>query len=417
MMVCDHAQLPLTLYVHVPFCLSKCPYCDFRSMALASVPEQRYLKAVIRELTLRRQQLSHDRRPLHAIFFGGGTPSLFKAATIAGFLEQILALWPVSTTCEITLEANPESATLEKMRDWRQMGINRLSLGIQAFDPLRLQLLERPHDLPSARRAIRQARRVGFDNLNLDLIYATPGHTLQIWEKELQEAMAWEPQHLSCYALSIEPGTPFFQRSQTSSWNAVGETMETALFRQTWRMLPQGGWFPYEISNFARLLPQASSSSSLEGWANSASKLVCLHNRNYWSFGDYLGVGAAAHSKLSTVTKCEATRDAMIQVWRHVNPDTPEAYMTVVEAGGSPLQTVQTSSEEAGRECLLMGLRHDQGVRRTLYQCLTGKDLLSHQARNLALLAEAGLLSIDSQRVRLTEKGILLADAITVKLL
>lgn len=405
---------PLTLYLHTPFCLRKCPYCDFGSSVLATVPEERYLKSVKRELVLRRQQLANDKRPLIAIFLGGGTPSLLKTATIAGFLEQILALWPVEATCEITLEANPESVTLEKMRDWRKMGINRLSLGIQAFNPARLQFLQRPHDLHAGRRAIRQARQAGFDNLNLDLIYATPGHTPRAWHKELAEAMAWGPQHLSCYQLSIEPGTPFFQRSQDPSWVPVDEEMEVTLFQQTWETLAQGGWSGYEISNFAQSIPQSSNTSPRGRWVNGTLKFACRHNLNYWSFGDYLGIGCGAHGKFSTIMDSHR----IIQVWRSFNPKTPETYMATMETEGAIRQAMQSSSaKEAGRECLLMGLRHDGGVQRTLYQHLTGEDLVQCRAKSVTHLVEAGYLTVGPERLCLTKKGIPLADAIILALL
>lgn len=404
---------PLTLYLHIPFCRRKCPYCDFQSCAPKTLPEQPYLEAVGRELALRRQQWADDNRPLHAIFIGGGTPSLLKAATIAGFLERILALWPVATPCEITLEANPESATLEKMRDWRKMGINRLSLGIQALDTVRLQFLERPHDLPSGRRAIRHARQAGFDNLNLDLIYATPGHTPETWGKELAEAMTWEPQHLSCYQLSIEPGTPFFRRSQEPSWSPVGETLETRLFQQTWETLEQGGWSAYETSNFARSTSAPSVPWPPEAWGAEETAFACRHNRNYWSFGDYFGIGCGAHGKFSSL----ATDDGALRVQRSLNPNTPEAYRAALAQNDPPLGYTHLSPSEAGQECLLMGLRHDGGVQRALYQRLTGTDLVHARAESLAHLTDAGFLTIDSERVRLTRKGTPLADAITLALL
>ena len=387
---------PLTLYLHIPFCVHKCPYCDFHSTVQETIPERRYLAAVGQELTLRRQQLANDSRPLQSLFLGGGTPSLLEPATMAGFLEHIMARWPLSTSCEITLEANPESATLEKMRDWRQMGINRLSLGIQAFDQERLQFLERVHTLETSRRAIRQARQAGFDNLNLDLIYATPGHTPELWGKELTEAMAWEPQHLSCYQLSIEPSTPFFQRSQDPAWVSLPETTEIALFHQTRQTLAKGGWSSYETSNFAKTMA-----------------FSCRHNRNYWSFGDYLGIGCGAHGKLSTVMD----DTGRIGIERSLNPKTPETYMATLERDGCALQTLPISAAEAGQEYLLMGLRHDQGVQHALYQRLTGEVLLTSRAKSIGHLADAGFLSVDSYGIRLTEKGIPLADAITLALL
>ncbi|MBF0462456.1 MAG: radical SAM family heme chaperone HemW [Magnetococcales bacterium] len=386
---------PLTLYLHIPFCVRKCPYCDFRSSAVAVIPEQAYLSAVKRELTWRRHQLADDPRPLQAIFIGGGTPSRLTAATMAALLDHIRALWPLVADCEITLEANPESATPDKMRDWHRMGIQRLSLGIQAFDAARLRFLERSHDLETARRAIRQAIQVGFAALNLDLIYATPGQTLAGWARELAEAMAWAPRHLSCYALTIEPGTPFFRRRQQSAWLALSEAEEVALFRQTRSQLAQGGWVAYETSNFAQ-----------PGFA-------CRHNGNYWSFGDYVGIGTAAHGKWT---------DAAGQIWRSENPATVEAYLAILATGGDApphplLRRHRVTPTEAGRECLLMGLRQAVGVERALYQRLTGVDLVHRHAARLAQWQAAGLIQVDDWRVRLTEQGVLLTDTILLELL
>lgn len=381
---------------------------------MAVIPEERYLKAVKRELLLRRQQLHADTRPLISIFFGGGTPSLLATTSIAGFLEQILELWPVTATCEITLEANPESATLEKMYAWREMGINRLSLGIQAFEQTRLQFLQRPHDLKSARRAIRQARQAGFTNINLDLIYATPGHTPDAWAKELAEALAWQPQHLSCYQLSIEPGTTFFQRSQDPDWMPMAEAMETTLFQQTRETLAQNGWSAYEISNFTALRQVATTNPSRQEQGSPKTlEFACRHNRNYWSFGDYLGIGSGAHGKLST----SGGKDATLQVWRSVNPRATEAYMASMETAGLQLPTIKVSATEAGRECLLMGLRHNEGVQLNLYRQLTGSNLLQCRAQSVKQLLAAGYLIADPERLILTEKGTLLADAITLELL
>ena len=387
---------PLTLYLHIPFCRRKCPYCDFHSSAMTRLPEGQYLAAVQRELHLRRRQWADDPRPLSAIFIGGGTPSLLASQTMAGLLEAILALWPVVADCEITLEANPESASLAKMRDWRQMGIQRLSLGVQAFDAARLHFLERPHTLATARQAIHHAVQVGFAAFNLDLIYATPGQTPEGWAGELTEAMTWHPHHLSCYPLAIEPGTPFFGRHQKGDWLAVGEEVEAVLFQQTRAQLAGGGWVAYETSNFAQ-----------PGFA-------CRHNVNYWSFGDYLGIGCAAHGKWT---------DATGRIWRTRNPATVESYMALLAreaTDGEPhplLHHQPVSSTEAGRECLLMGLRQAVGVELALYQQLTGLDLVERHATRIGHWQEAGWVQVERDRLRLTDQGMPLLDSILLALL
>lgn len=380
----------LTLYVHIPYCLRKCPYCDFCSSAVTEIPEARYLAALQRELRLRRQRWVDDPRPLTAIFFGGGTPSLLASATIAGILEEIFTLWPRVADCEITLEANPESANREKMRDWKEMGINRLSLGIQALDEARLHFLERPHTLERARDAIDQAIGVGFDAFNLDLIYATPGQTPAGWERELAEAMRWHPHHLSCYPLTIEPGTPFYKRHQEKAWSPVTEKRERILFQQTRRQLAEGGWLPYETSNFAK-----------PGFS-------CRHNCNYWTFGDYIGVGCGAHGKWT---------DGVGQIWRSENPTNATRYMDMAEDGATDPHHPLAASHlvtpvEAGREMMLMGLRHEAGVDLALYQRLTGESLTARHAARIASFQEAGFVRMVDQRLCLTEQGVLLTDAI-----
>ncbi|MEO5363798.1 MAG: radical SAM family heme chaperone HemW [Magnetococcus sp. DMHC-8] len=386
---------PLTLYLHVPFCRRKCPYCDFHSRGTAVVPEARYLAAVRQELQWRRRQWAADVRPLSAIYVGGGTPSLLTSATIAGLLEAIVALWPVTTDCEITLEANPESASLAKMRDWRQMGIRRLSLGVQALDGVRLQFLERPHDLEAARCAIRHALQVDFATVNLDLIYATPGQTPAAWERELAEAMAWQPHHFSCYQLTVEPGTPFAGRSHAAGWQLPDEETAVVLFRQTREQLARGGWQAYETSSFAR------------------PGCLCRHNTNYWSFGDYLGIGCAAHGKWT---------DGAGRIWRSRNPEGVTAYMTALEHGAATgpapawLSWQPVTPVEAGREVLLMGLRHAAGVDRRLYQRLTGMDLVQQHAVRFGQWQEAGWLRVAPQRVCLTDQGMLLLDTLLLAL-
>ncbi len=387
---------PLTLYLHIPYCLHKCPYCDFASSAVTPIPEQRYLTALQRELQWRRQQLADDPRPLATIFLGGGTPSLFSSATIETTLATISRLWPLENDCEITLEANPESASPQKMREWQQMGINRLSLGIQALDAERLHFLERPHTLEQARQAIAHLKQTGFARFNLDLIYATPGQTAAAWEKELTEAMAWEPHHLSCYQLTLEPGTPFFQRQQGGAWQPMTEEDESRLFQQTRQQLTAGGWQPYETSNFAK------------------PGHHCRHNCNYWSFGDYLGVGAAAHGKWT---------DDLGRIWRSENPASATHYMTLMEK--EPPDDTQhpilhhrlITPTEAGRELLLMGLRQQAGVDLTLYQQITGESLEQCRAIPIAHLLEAGFIQRTEQRLTLTEQGIILTDAILSRLI
>ncbi|MBF0183608.1 MAG: radical SAM family heme chaperone HemW [Magnetococcales bacterium] len=390
-----YLNLPLTLYIHIPFCQHKCPYCDFRSEVMPVWPEAEYMAALQRELAWRCQQLADDRRPLHALFIGGGTPSLLAAESVAALLDGVQKRWQLAEGCEITLEANPESASLDKMRAWRQMGINRLSLGVQAFDQARLSWLERPHDLATARQAIRHAQQLDFTSVNVDLIYATPGHTEQQWQQELAEAMEWGVQHLSCYALTVERGTPLHRRWQQQLWSPLDEEQESRLFCQTRTQLQQGGWHGYEISNFAR-----------EGHR-------CRHNCNYWAYGDYLGVGLAAHGKWMAADG---------SLLRSCNHGALSAYLAALADDTLPEQqhpfgqTQTLSPQEVGQEMILLGLRYDGGVERRLYRQLTGSDLVEQQRALLTLWQEAGWVEWNEQRVRLTEQGYLRTDALISRL-
>ncbi|WP_130471603.1 radical SAM family heme chaperone HemW [Candidatus Magnetaquicoccus inordinatus] len=385
----------LTLYIHIPFCQQKCPYCDFRSEVLQPWPEEEYVLAVQKELFWRRQQLAEDRRPLQAIFFGGGTPSLLAPRYIEALLSCVYSLWPVAEGCEITLEANPESAGLEKMRAWRQLGITRLSLGIQALDEQRLTWLQRPHNVATARQAIAHAQQVAFPAVSIDLIYATPEQTVAAWQRELDEAMGWGLQHLSCYTLTVEKGTPLYRGLQQALWAPVGEEREEQLFVQTRAQLAAGGWPGYEISNYAR-----------EG-------MRCRHNCNYWAYGDYLGVGTAAHGKWSRV---DGGRE------RTQNPPTVAGYLAamagdpVQEAAHPFWQTQLLTAEEVGQEIILLGLRYSEGVNRALYRQVTGLDLLHRQSVPLSHWREAGWIAWDTERVYLTEAGLLRADALISRL-
>lgn len=381
---------PLSIYIHVPYCVRKCPYCDFYSTE-GSVAEKPYLEAIIKELGYWRHQLQDDSRPIHSIFFGGGTPSLLQGESIGLLLEHVRTLWPLDPSCEISLESNPESCTPEKLDQWLEHGVNRLSLGIQAFAQQRLITLQRPHTLVEARESIKQARQAGFNNLNLDLIYATHDHTLDQWQKELAEAMAWQPQHLSCYCLTIEQSTPFGDRHQQGTLTTLDEDAELSLFTTTRKILEAGGWQAYEISNFAK------------------PGFECRHNLNYWHSGDYLGIGPAAHGRLSILN------NSTLQTIRHTNRATH--YFEKQQNNGSSLLATHTSSPtEAGNEALLMGLRLKEGVNRQTYKALCGFDLLTQHQQILKIYQEDGLLNITPDHVHLTEKATPLLDAILSRL-
>ena len=309
------AQLPpLALYVHIPWCVKKCPYCDFNShQAKESVPEKAYVEALISDLEQSLPEVWGRR--VASVFFGGGTPSLFSAAAIETLISAFRARLSLTAGCEITLEANPGTFEAEKFRGYRDAGVTRLSIGIQSFDPRHLAALGRIHDDREARRAIEIARE-HFDNINLDLMYALPGQTLADALADVDAALAAEVSHLSFYHLTIEPNTHFHRHPPVLPDEDASAAMQDAVAGA----LAQGGYAHYETS----------------AWARPGRE--CRHNLNYWRFGDYLGIGAGAHSKVSFPDR----------VTRSVRWKQPREYLERA-AGGRPVQ----ESHEVGREDLV----------------------------------------------------------------
>ncbi|MBF0447583.1 MAG: radical SAM family heme chaperone HemW [Magnetococcales bacterium] len=386
---------PLSLYIHVPFCVRKCPYCDFHSTVHQKIPEAAYIEAVKTELTYWRLRLAEDGRSLHSIFFGGGTPSLLQGESIGTILAQVRHLWPLEPECEITLESNPESCTEQKLSQWLDQGVNRVSLGIQAFDERRLKMLDRPHSLGEARQAIHLCRQSPLASLNLDLIFATPGQTLHSWRAELLQACSWRPDHLSCYNLTFEENTPFERQKQAGTMAPLDEDNELELFQATRHTLEKEGFLPYEFSNFSK-----------PGHA-------CRHNLNYWRSGDYLGVGPAAHGRLTQPTTGK-DHPTDIQILRTINPRS--GYEKGWHNKTPPFSERLCTPEETGIDLLIMGLRLQEGMSRELYQQLTGQDLLTKHRKEIEHCQKAGLLTVDEKRIQLTTKGIPLADAILARL-
>lgn len=372
-------KVALSLYIHVPFCIRKCPYCDFYSKPGRLIDESRYLKALIGELTQYRTLLTDDTRNLSSIFFGGGTPSLLSGDTVQKILAAVGKEWNLTPGCEITLEANPESCTQKKIELWQLAGINRISLGVQAVDDARLRLLERPHTVAMARQVIHWLS--GWPRLNVDLIYATPGHTLAGWRDELSEVLDWGILHMSCYALTLEPGTPFYSAGLVMP----DEDLAIEFFAFTRKFLTSHGVLPYEISNFAKTGHE------------------CRHNVNGWEYGDYLGIGPGAHGKW---TRPDGT------IFRSENPRDLEHYFTYFNS-----QPRLVSSEEARQECLMMGLRLTRGMSRKRFFQISGWDLAEGRKETIKTIERKKLIKVDAKRIRMTKKGMLLADTVMLELL
>ena len=265
-----------SLYVHIPYCQAKCPYCDFNSYAASVWPEEEYVAALCAEMAHYAELDSWRGGEIQTIFFGGGTPSLFAARSIGRLLEAAAARWVVAAGAEITIESNPGTVDVDKLRSFRSAGINRVSFGVQSFHAHHLAALGRIHSADEARAAIRAARAGGFENVNLDLIFALPNQTLDEWESDLREGITLGTDHFSAYNLTYEEGTPFHAWRAQGKLSQLDDAVEESMFSRAQEILSAAGYVHYEISNYAR-----------PGYE-------CRHNLNYWRSGAYLGVGARA---------------------------------------------------------------------------------------------------------------------------
>jgi putative oxygen-independent coproporphyrinogen III oxidase len=364
---------PLSLYIHVPWCVRKCPYCDFNShQREGELPEADYVQALLADL---REDLAHAQdRELHSIFIGGGTPSLFSAKAYDTLLTECDKLLPFATGIEITLEANPGTAEQDRFSGFRAAGINRLSIGVQSFDAARLQQLGRIHDGSEALRAADFARKAGFDNFNLDLMFGLPGQTTAQALDDLQTAIGCAPTHLSWYQLTIEPNTEFFRRPPVLPHDdAIAEMQEAGM-----ALLERHGFRRYEISAYSQSHRQA------------------RHNLNYWEFGDYLGIGAGAHGKLSLPEKQEILRTRKTRM--------PAHYLDPARAFTAESKSVPR--EELPLEFMMNALRLSAGVPTASYTARTGLPLASINEA-LASLRQRGLLTPDDNRIQPTPTGLL----------
>ena len=372
---------PLSLYVHLPWCARKCPYCDFNSHeARGEVPEAAYVDALLSDLAMEMPLVWG--RTLSSVFVGGGTPSLFSADALDRLLSGVRALTGLAPDVEVTLEANPGTVERGRFADYRAIGINRLSIGVQSLDDEKLRVLGRIHSADEARRAVAEARAAGFDDLNLDLMYALPGQDLAGAMRDVEGALALEPTHLSCYELTLEPNTRFakFPPANLPDDDARFDMQEAILAR-----LSRAGFERYEISAFAR--PGKRS----------------VHNLNYWLFGDYLGIGAGAHAKLSFADSGEIRRR-----WKVKHPTRYlETAGTPASVGGDDAIPV----EDTALEFMMNALRLVDGFERPLFDERTGVPLLAWR-RAIDGAVEDGLLESDGRRVRATARGFDLLNAL-----
>ncbi|GIV56002.1 MAG: hypothetical protein AA908_01220 [Chlorobi bacterium NICIL-2] len=372
------------LYVHIPFCQHKCSYCDFYSVVSLEAME-RFTETIVKEIRLWAQQEQLD-ATVETIFWGGGTPSLLEctqAEQIASALRSVFSLAP---SYEWTIEANPGTVTLEKLRYYRELGINRISFGVQSFDHRELEFLERIHSAQQAEEAVELARRAGFNNVNLDVIYALPGQDLETYQRTLERVCALAPEHISAYSLVYEHGTPLYRQLQRGAIIPLDEDQEAAFYSKTVEFLAQRGYRQYEVSNFARPGRQ------------------CRHNLLYWRRGQYVGFGPSAHSHVDNIR------------WSNVR--SLRRYFDAIERGSLPIVAREHLTIEQQRaESIFLGLRAD-GIELDAFARAYGVWLDRGMLGDMITeWQQKGWACLDGRRLHLTSRGYALCDALTLQLL
>jgi len=385
--------LAFSLYIHLPYCIRKCPYCDFNTYAEPAFPEGAYAEALHREIRFAATKPAWQGRKVGTVFFGGGTPSLFSPATIGSLIETVDQLFGFSEAPEITLEANPgslEGGGTEKLAAFRSAGVNRLSIGVQSFEPRHLSYLGRVHGPAESDAAVASARAAGFDNLSCDLIFAVPGQNLREWERDLARLIQHAPEHVSTYALTYEPGTPLTARLKAGKVTPADEEDERTMYEVSIATLAAAGYRQYEISNFARPGREA------------------RHNLSYWTWRDYLGVGAGAHGF--------SRRGGGADPWgeRCANLKLPKRYMDASDGAWTDSRELIGRSA-AMSEFVMLGLRLLDGFSTEAFETTFGCDL-GATFEDYASLDRDGFLSTDNGRVKLTSEGLMLADSVISRL-
>ncbi len=376
--------MPFSLYVHIPYCLSKCPYCDFNAYAVQRWPEARYVDALCREFAFYMQTPPWQGDTLETLYFGGGTPSLFQPASFARFLTCVSDHCLLPPDLDISLEADPAAVSGETLAGYRALGVSRLSFGVQSFERSILQTLGRLHTGEEARRAIEMARAAAFPNLNIDLIFGVPGQTPGLLERDLAQVFQCEPEHIALYGLTYEENTPFYALRQKGVLQPVDEETEISMYTQIREACAAHGYEHYEISNFAR-----------PGYASQ-------HNLRYWQGGTYLGLGAGAHS--FSHTPGWGTR------WSNIR--NPKMYMEqALSAGRADQYVEQLTKEQARGEFLFLNLRQMEGLSLSGFARRFGQSFFDEFPHVPDMMSE-GLMTQRAGTVRLTPKGLLVADSV-----
>lgn len=392
----EKIESTIGVYAHIPFCVHKCHYCDFKSVAPdKKLPETRYAECVEREISSVVEKESFDRVPraLESLYIGGGTPSLFSPSSIERIIKTVHSFFSPLSKAEITLEANPDTIDPARLRGFRNAGVNRLSLGFQSLIDAELNTLGRTHPAGKALRSFEEARQCGFSNVGVDLIYGVPGQSVGSWVESLKKVISLRPEHISLYNLTLEEGTPFhrfYVEERDESRPALpAEDEEVRMYGAAVDMLERAGYAHYEISNW-----------SLEGFESA-------HNRRYWTGGDYLGLGSSAHSFLRG------------QGWgkRWWNEPDPYRYMTLIEERGEAVAGSETlTREEAMTEALMLGLRMlDRGIDAAAFKGSFG--IYPKEAfGNWVALKSEGLIEERGEGLALTPEGVLLSNEVFLRM-
>lgn len=371
----------LSIYIHIPFCIRKCSYCDFNSFEGSAPLDNGYVELLLKEMELRSKCLEKSEVP--TLYFGGGTPSLLAPAQISILIKAVADKYPLQKDAEITLEANPGTVTADSLDGYLAAGVNRLSIGVQSLDDRQLSLLGRIHTADQARQAVEMSRSAGFENIGIDLIHSLPGQTLEEWQADLCRAIAMKPQHISAYGLSVEEGTPFARMKAEGALALPEEELAAEMFELASTTLRSGGYDHYEISNFA-----------LPGYRS-------RHNQVYWERKSYLGLGAGAHSFMRLPgSGC-----------RWENPPLLKDYEAAVRGGEMPAPE-PLSKQDAMSEFMFLGLRKLDGVDRADFADQFGMSLEEAFPDAVMRTCKNGLLLSEGTRLRLSAKGLLLANIV-----
>jgi len=382
---------PLGVYVHFPFCSVRCPYCDFAVDTRADIPHEGYADAIIGEIETRASWFA-GAGPLVSIYFGGGTPGLWRPEALGRVIAAARATFgaPASADLEITVEVNPGESGPEQLAALRAAGVNRLSIGVQALDDALLIALGRNHDAAAGPAAVRAARAAGFDNLSVDLMFGVPGQTLDGWRRAVDEVIALRPEHVSAYALTVERGTVFGARERRGDLPRPDDEVVAGMFQHARQAFGAAGLVPYEVSSYARAGRRA------------------RHNQLYWALGPYLGAGASAASfrPLDDGTG-----------WRFSNPRATDVYLRQAGAGRLAARHVERrSAADLENEAVWLGLRTADGIDRAAHAARHGRDPLVGRETEAAAAVTAGWLAVDAGRLTLTPDGVLFADEVAGRL-